>query len=390
MDKITLHSSLPFTDTTFYGFLICSVLITLLLKLFFKQSSKLFLWWIFLISFSYCLFLYPNPERILIFVAYGFMVYKISSIKNKLNDFWSIFIYIFPLLLMKLFNVLPELKSDVKTFLQISGISYMTFKMLQIHFDHRSSPKISFLRYFTFMAFPPSLLIGPIDRYERFNADIDQGFNSVNQETFLKGLDFLLLGILFKYILAVALDQLVLTHIVVDNKMIYHLSYMYTYLLYLFFDFAGYSLLAMGAGYLLGIRLPQNFNKPFLALNPKEFWQRWHKSLGDWLNDYFFKPILKYFTTQKMFSPIQRQSLALLLTFTLMGAWNGFELHFVVSGVLFGIYSVIHNYYQVTCRKKGYDVFFGNMNPTWVRILSIAIMFNAVSFSIYIFSGKLF
>lgn len=390
MDKIILHNSLPFTDSTFYSFLFGSVLITLLLKLLFKQRSKLFLGWIFLFSLLYTLFLYPYPERILFLVSYGFITYKVFEKKKNINNFLAILIYTIPLFLMKLFNVLPELKSDIKTFLQISGISYMTFKMLQIHFDHKTSPRISFVRYFTFLAFPPSLLIGPIDRYERFNSDIDKGFDSVNQETFLKGLDFLILGILFKYILAVAVDQLILKHIMENNKIVYHLSYMYTYLFYLFFDFAGYSLLAMGSGYLLGIRLPQNFNKPFLAVNPKEFWQRWHKSLGDWLNDYFFKPILKYFTTRKMFNPIQRQSLALILTFTLMGAWNGFELHFVLSGFLFGVYSVIHNYYQVACRKKGYDVFFGYLNPTWVRIWSIAIMFNAVSFSIYIFSGKLF
>ena len=390
MDQIILHNSLPFTDSTFYSFLFGSVLITLLLKLLFKQRSKLFLGWIFLFSLLYTLFLYPYPERILFLVSYGFITYKVFEKQKNINNFLAILIYIIPLFLMKLINVLPELKSDVKTFLQISGISYMTFKMLQIHFDHKTSPRISFVRYFTFLAFPPSLLIGPIDRYERFNSDIDKGFDSVNQETFLKGLDFLILGILFKYILAVAVDQLILKHIMENNKIVYHLSYMYTYLFYLFFDFAGYSLLAMGSGYLLGIRLPQNFNKPFLAVNPKEFWQRWHKSLGDWLNDYFFKPILKHFTTRKMFNPIQRQSLALILTFTLMGAWNGFELHFVLSGFLFGFYSVIHNYYQVACRKKGYDVFFGNLNPTWVRIWSIAIMFNAVSFSIYIFSGKLF
>jgi hypothetical protein len=159
MDQIILHNSLPFTDSTFYSFLFGSVLITLLLKLLFKQRSKLFLGWIFLFSLLYTLFLYPYPERILFLVSYGFITYKVFEKKKNINNFLAILIYIIPLFLMKLFNVLPELKSDVKTFLQISGISYMTFKMLQIHFDHKTSPRISFVRYFTFLAFPPSLLI---------------------------------------------------------------------------------------------------------------------------------------------------------------------------------------------------------------------------------------
>jgi len=166
--------------------------------------------------------------------------------------------------------------------------------------------------------------------------------------------------------------------------------YMYSYLIFLFFDFAGYSLLAMSFAKFIGISLPHNFNKPFLAVNPKEFWQRWHKSLGDWLNDYFFKPIFKDLTTKQIFKPIIRQNIALLSTFTLMGFWNGFEPHYIVSGVLFGVYSIVHNYYVYLCKKNKKDVFFGTLNPKIVTLISIVFMFNAVAFSIYIFSGKLF
>ena len=165
---------------------------------------------------------------------------------------------------------------------------------------------------------------------------------------------------------------------------------MYSYLIFLFFDFAGYSLLAMSFAKFIGVSLPFNFNQPFLAVNPKEFWQRWHKSLGDWLNDYFFKPIFKDLTTKQKFKPITRQNFALLSTFTLMGFWNGFELHYIVSGILFGVYSMVHNYYVYLCKKNKKDIFFGTLNPKIVTLISIVFMFNAVAFSIYIFSGKLF
>ena len=73
-----------------------------------------------------------------------------------------------------------------------------------------------------------------------------------------------------------------------------------------------------------------------------------------------------------------------------MGFWNGFQLHYIVSGMLFGLYSVIHNYYVYKCKRTKKDVVFGSLNPKIVKIISIFIMFNAVAFAIYIFSGKLF
>ena len=73
-----------------------------------------------------------------------------------------------------------------------------------------------------------------------------------------------------------------------------------------------------------------------------------------------------------------------------MGFWNGFEWHYIVSGMLFGLYSVIHNDYIYRCKRSKRDVFFGELDPVAVRVLSIMIMFNSVAFAIYIFSGKLF
>jgi membrane protein involved in D-alanine export len=206
---------------------------------------------------------------------------------------------------------------------------------------------------------------------------------------FFNGLDNIIKGLLYKFILAFGISRYFLDQLVNDGSVLFHAGTMYGYLFYLFFDFAGYSLLAIGFGQMMGIHVPMNFDKPFLAVNPKDFWKRWHATLGDWLNDYFFKPIFKELTSKKKFKPIQRQNVALFLTFSLMGFWNGFELHFILSGMIFGLYSVIHNYYIYLCKKNGKDVFFGTLSPKWIRLISIFILFNAVAFSIYIFSGKL-
>lgn len=387
---VKVHDCLPFTNGQFYLFLTLAFIVAILVRKKFKTSAIAYLNFLTIVSFIYIFFLYTKPFHFLGFVLFGYLIFKQFSQKRKWTGIKVIILYAFPLFFMKLFNVLPEFNHSIQSIFQIAGLSYATFKMLQIHFDEAERSKISLKTYFSFLAFPPTLLIGPIDRYDRFNKNISLGFSTINSENINKGFDYLIKGLLYKYILATAIHNLVLTHLDGLEGIYYHVSYMYTYLIYLFFDFAGYSLLAMAFGHFLGIQVPYNFDKPFLAQNPKEFWHRWHKSLGDWLNDYFFKPIFKDLTTRKKFTSIQRQGLALLLTFTLMGFWNGFELHYIVSGVLFGLYSVIYNYYNYQCKKNGKDVVFGNLNPTIVRYLSILILFNAVAFSIYIFSGNLF
>lgn len=383
---------LPFSSSEFYYFILASVIFVFLaklLKLKFLDYQKT----IFIISAAYLIILFPKPIHFFLFVIYGYLLFRILGVKGKKTGLFPIILFVLPLIGMKLMNVIPnpnDSLTPIQYVFQIAGLSYASFKMIQIYIDEKENQQArNFISYFNFIAFTPTLLIGPIDRFHRFQENINLGFLTVKLENLTKGLDFFIKGLLYKYIFAYAISTLILNHLVNDHSFMYHLSYMYSYLFYLFFDFAGYSLLAMGFGYCIGIQVPYNFDKPFFAVNPKFFWQRWHKTLGDWLNDYFFKPIFKELTMKKLFSPIQRQSLALYLTFQLMGFWNGFEAHYIISGGLFGLYSVIHNYYSYMCKKNQREVLFKNLSPLTIKYLSIIILFNFVAFSIYIFSGHL-
>jgi membrane protein involved in D-alanine export len=293
---------------------------------------------------------------------------------------------------MKLTNVLfVGGESVLEIIFQVGGLSFATFRIIQLYIDESSSSeRIKVIDFFNFTAFTPTILIGPLDKYKRFTDEIKTGYSTITFNKYAAGFHFLLKGLLYKFIIGEAIHTLVLEHLTNDGTLVYHLSYMYIYLFYLFFDFAGYSLLAMSYGAFLGISVPVNFNLPFLSENPKMFWQRWHKSLGDWLNDYFFKPVFKELTSKGIWNSIRRQNVALLLTFTVMGFWNGFELHFIISGLLFGVYSMVHNYYVYLCKKNKKDVFFRKLNPLYVKYVSIFMMFNLTAFAIYIFSGKLF
>lgn len=382
---------LPFSSVQFYCFFAASLLVALIAKWLFSTKIK-YKYIVLLINALYLILLFPKPLQLILLVLYSYFSIRILA-KKGANYLTAVLVLSLPLIMMKLIGIHTFGKANEKlaNIFQIVGISYITFRSIQVFIDEVStSKKLNFLDFFNFTVFIPSLLIGPIDRFKRFTNDIDAGYENINSNSYAEGYQLLLKGLVYKYILAEFINRLVLNHLTDDGTLTYHLLYMYSYLIFLFFDFAGYSLLAMSFAKFIGVSLPFNFNQPFLAVNPKEFWQRWHKSLGDWLNDYFFKPIFKDLTTKQKFKPITRQNLALLSTFTLMGFWNGFELHYIVSGILFGVYSMVHNYYVYLCKKNKKDIFFGTLNPKIVTLISIVFMFNAVAFSIYIFSGKLF
>ncbi|WP_343632164.1 MBOAT family O-acyltransferase [Fluviicola sp.] len=389
-----LNQMLPFTESGFFYFLLLGVALLVICKGLFSRKLK-YAYVLAVISLAYIILYFTKPVQILGLMTYCYLIYLLFARVLKYSGLLiPVILLSLPMIFMKTLNILPTGEPGalhtLATIFQIAGISFMTFKVIQLYIDEgQKEERVSVLDFFNFTAFVPTLLIGPIDRFGRFKQNVDNGYESMTSELFLDGLNDLVRGLLYKFIIAHGILVLVLNQLENNGTVLFHLTNMYSYLFYLFFDFAGYSLLAIGFGKMMGIRVPINFNKPFLAVNPKDFWKRWHATLGDWLNDYFFKPIFKELTTKKKFKPIQRQNLALFLTFTLMGFWNGFELHFILSGMLFGLFSITHNYYVYRCKKEGRDVFFGKLSPKAVQFISIFLMFNSVAFAIYVFSGKI-
>ena len=372
---------LPFSGISFLYFMVASIGFMLLWK-FLLKSKVQYRVVIFIISVSFLVF-YPSPVQLIAFTLYSYGLLYLSVVKlNSKKKLWMTLLAMLPMFLMKI-----DLNSHL---FQFAGLSYITFRTVQSIIDTgKKESLINLVDFTSFVLFTPTLLIGPIDRSDRFLKNIkDQ--NSFNSERFTSGLDFLLKGALYKFVFAALVNDYWLEDI--QNVTLGgHLNYMYAYTVYLFFDFAGYSALAVGFGKCLGIEVPINFDKPFLAQNPGDFWRRWHKSLGDWLRDYFFRPIYKELSSKQLVkSMLVRQNIALFLTFFLMGCWNGFQLHYIASGALFGLYSVGHNTYVYKCKKNKRDVVFGSMNPKIVKWISIFIMVNLACISIYIFSGKLF
>jgi membrane protein involved in D-alanine export len=382
---------LPFSSYEFFIIMALFIAIAAICKYFFADKSYKYV--LAVLNALFLTLIYPKPIHFVLLIVFSYLITWLASDVFKFKKkIWGILLLLLPMLLVKLdirFDFYPFKINDIISF---AGLSYASFRIMGYYMDKAPDDNMAdAVTYFNFLAFTPTLLIGPIERYSRFKTSQDTGFTNINSENFILGWNALIKGIVFKYVIAEVIDRYWLNIFSPESKFVLHMANnMYAYYFYLFFDFAGYSFMALGIGKMMGIEVPLNFHNPFFAVNPQDFWRRFHISLGEWLKDYFFTPLYMWFTRNKRLKkyPLTRQNLSMILTFLLMGCWNGFNFRYILSGFLFGVFSAVHNSYVYLCKKNGRDVFFGKLPPLAVRIISIFIMFNLVALALYIFSGR--
>jgi membrane protein involved in D-alanine export len=267
------------------------------------------------------------------------------------------------------------------------GISYVTFRSLDVIFGIRDRLIVSLpaVQYFAFLFFFPTTSSGPIDRYRRFDHDWNRPHSRAE---FWKDLDgavhHIFTGFLYKFILAALIKSGWIDRLPAGG-FLNMLSYMYGYSLYLFFDFAGYSAFAVGFSYLLGIHTPENFNRPFLAANIRDFWNRWHISLSTWLRDHVYMRFMLAAVKGRWFTGKYTASyLGFFLTFGLMGLWHGIEPYYLLYGLYHGTLLVGHDLF--TRWNKRRQVW---GNGPWWRLLSILLTFHLVCLGFLLFSGRI-
>jgi membrane protein involved in D-alanine export len=338
---------------------------------------------IFIVCLAYIYLFLPYKEYLLGFLLYAYLIYYVySTHKNDHGVIVPSLLIALPMILFKL---------DINPFYKVIGLSYITFRTVQMIVDQKNYDRLNFFEFASFLTFPPSLLAGPIDRSYRFKSDLDVGYSNLTRSQLGDGWNIFILGLLFKFVFA----ELVNIHWLTTSSansvgFIAIASDAYAFSTFLYFDFAGYSAMAVGISKMLGINLPQNFNKPFLAQNPQEFWRRFHITLGSWLTDYIFKPVYKYLHSYKIFKGrrLLIQNISIIFTFSVMGMWNGLQLNYILSGLMFGLYSSIHNTYISHVRKEGNDIIFRTLPKTIGINIKRLIMVNAAVLSLYIFSGR--
>ena len=318
---------------------------------------------------------------LLAFVVYQyFLVFLAQRIEAKrLKPL--VFLSILPLVINKVF-ALTSLH-----LLAFIGISYMSFKTIQIMLeisDGLIKEKISVKDYLQFLLFFPTVSAGPIDRSRRFLKEINE---VMSRKEYLElagnGVYRIVLGLLYKVVLSTYVYQMLLA---LNNTgtVVYSIKYMYLYTLYLFFDFAGYSLMAVGSSNILGIQTPMNFNKPFLSVDIKDFWTRWHITLSTWLRDFVFSRVLMQVIRKKWFkNRLHNATYAYMVNMLVMGFWHGLSVSYIVYGFYHGVLMAGFEVYQ----KKS-NFYKKNKNKDWYKLLSWFVTMNLVMIGFFIFSGE--
>ncbi|WP_323586768.1 MBOAT family O-acyltransferase [Aliarcobacter butzleri] len=375
-----MEDFLPFSGI---GFFAISFIFILFLHLF-KNVLKKFVSYktvIFLSVVIYIAICIPHSYKLFLLLFYVYIIYIIFVSNNYQETIFPMIVIAFPMILHKV---------DIDPIFKIIGISYITFRTIQAIVDSQNYGKLSFMEFTSFLLFPTTLLAGPIDRSYRFQEDLKKGYENLTLQNVGKGWDILIVGVLFKFVIAQLVAMYWLAKIDENSTNFFDMANSaYSYTTYLFFDFAGYSAMAVGLSFMIGIFIPMNFNHPYLAPNPQDFWRRFHITLGTWLTDYFFKPLYKYLHQYPYLKnrKLLLQNIAITCTFLLMGMWNGLTWYFIFSGFLFGIYSSIHNAYVLYVKKGGYDYF--SFFPEIISInLKRFLMINGAVFALYFFSGR--
>ena len=213
------------------------------------------------------------------------------------------------------------------------GISFYTFQCVAYLVDvYRSEFKAehSFFRFALFKAFFPQLVAGPIERAHNLMPQLSRA-RTVESGDISEGILLLSVGYLLKIVVADTLSPIV--NLSIDGAAVGPISGMTVLLgvgafgLQIYGDFAGYSMIAVGLARLLGIRLTMNFNAPYFAVSPADFWHRWHITLSQWLRDYLYIPL-----GGSRFGEM-RTVASLTITMALGGLWHGASWTFVLWGV---------------------------------------------------------
>jgi len=222
------------------------------------------------------------------------------------------------------------------------GISFYSFQALAYHIDvvrGRNGPARSFREFFLFKAFFPQLIAGPIVRPNQTLPQIQRIFEGKwrRHRLLVFGLGLIVLGLLKKVALADSLAPVVdeIFYVRPDSAYLAWLGAV-LFMFQIYFDFSGYSDIAIGSAYLLGIRLPRNFAAPFLAASIQQLWQRWHITLTSFLRDYLFLPLADMRLVNRRYRVMQHFC-AIVLTMTFCGLWHGAGWNFVFWGALQGI-----------------------------------------------------
>lgn len=341
---------------------------------------------LFLLLMSLWFYGYFNVNYLLIIILsilinYSFYrFFKITS-NNKTRKFLLIigiilnigilFYYKYMDFFISNINALFKTQYNLLNVILPLGISFFTFQQLSFIIDayHNEIPDYSLLHYAGFVTFFPQLIAGPIVTYDELIPQfMNNKLKKLNYDNLAKGIYAFVLGLSKKVLIAdtfgVAVNYGFNNYNDLNSASAIIIMLAYTFQIY--FDFSGYSDMAIGLGKMFNIDLPVNFNSPYKALSINDFWKRWHITLTRFFTKYIYIPLGGNRKGNK------RTYLNILIIYLISGFWHGANWTFIIWGILHGIFCVIHRMF-----KK----FFDKLNP----ILNWLITFTFINFTWILF-----
>jgi membrane protein involved in D-alanine export len=383
---------LPFGDFTYFGLLLYVVVPTVVLGLLGRANRH----WtlaatVVVLGVQLSTVLKPTfgfqLREVWWFAAFGVwqtaLAFAFLRWRGKFPSWLAITLSVLPLALVKAATFAPPLHA-----LRFLGLSYITFRALDVIFCISDGvlKSLSLRTFLGFLFFFPCISSGPIDRYRRFEKD---WMKNRTRSEFLDDVDFAIArtfrGFLYKFIIAALIHAHWISPLEHKTGPLALTLYAYAYTLYLFFDFAGYSAFAVGLSRLFGIRSPENFDRPFLSKNIREFWTRWHISLSFWFRDHIHMRFQLAAAKGKWFKgKYTANYVGLFLTFGIMGVWHGLAWHYILYGLYHAALLSAYDWFARWNKEK--KLWPDGRLP---RVIDILLTFHVFAFGLLLFSGKL-
>jgi len=263
------------------------------------------------------------------------------------------------------------------------GFSYITFRIIHTIRDRQTGklPAVDLVEYINYIIFFPTLTAGPIDRLENFVRSLRLPIKDRFEVVGVGG-KRIILGLFKKFVIAdslaiIALNSTNATQIRWTGWMWISL---YAFAFQIFFDFSGYTDIAIGMGRLMGFKLPENFSSPYLKPNLTQFWNNWHMTLTQWFRAYFFNPLTRSIRSGKKVWAIPAIIFVTQLsTMILIGLWHGVTLNFVLWGGWHGLGLFIHNRWSSIFNNRVQNWATTSIKKLIVNVSGILLTFNFVA-----------
>jgi D-alanyl-lipoteichoic acid acyltransferase DltB (MBOAT superfamily) len=264
----------------------------------------------------------------------------------------------------------PELAVGID--LRWLGFSYIAFRLIHVLRDRQMGvlPVMSLREHMTYVIFFPALTAGPIDRAERFVADERAMPPTLTASCLVEAAGRITIGLVKKFVISDSLALFALNAVNAEQTTsapaLWLLLYAYTFRLFL--DFSGYTDIAIGIGLLVGIRLPENFNQPYIKPSLAAFWQSWHMTLSNWVRFYVFSPLSRALLVRRV-KPLTAVFAAQMATMIVIGLWHGVAWTFLAWGAWHGVGLFIHKVWSDRTRRQYLTL---RQRPRLQRVWNIA------------------